>query len=254
MHHKAKEHLPYKRVEHIGDATLYLGDCLDILPEIGRVDCVVTSPPYNLVKEWSGGGPNSNQKALESRLEDWYFDEMPEEEYQEWQKTVIQLCLDVCNGSIFYNHKVRYALKRRNCIYHPLDWLREFPIYREIIWDRCGATGNNLSYIPSDERIYQIGKPKTWNKGPGLTTIWRIPPSDNEGHVCTFPKQMVSKCVAPTTNEGDTVLDPFMGSGTAGVVALQLGRKFIGIEINEQYFNQSCERIDQAQRQGRLFE
>jgi hypothetical protein len=95
-----------ERVE-IGDATLYLGDCLEILPGLDKVDAVVTSPPYNLVREWSGGGPNSNQKALEERFDHWYTDNMPEPEYQEWQRAVITACLEVCRGSIFYNHKVR---------------------------------------------------------------------------------------------------------------------------------------------------
>jgi len=238
----------------IGDATLYHGDCLEILPTLDRVDAVVTSPPYNLVKEWTSGGPNSNQKALETRLGNWYADNRPEDEYQAEQKRVVAMCIDRCRGSVYYNHKVRYALKRRGCIYHPLDWLREFPIQREIIWDRAGATGNNHSYIPADERIYVIGKPVTWNYSPGLTTVWRISPSPNVGHVCSFPLELVDKCIGPSTKEGDTVLDPYMGSGTTGIACAKLSRKFIGIEIEREYFDIACERIEAAYAQGRLFD
>ncbi|KKK47088.1 hypothetical protein LCGC14_3158710, partial [marine sediment metagenome] len=76
----------------IGDATLYHGDCLEILPTLPMVQAVVTSPPYNLVKEWTGGGPNSNQGALEARLEGWYDDSKPEDEYQAEQKKVVAMC------------------------------------------------------------------------------------------------------------------------------------------------------------------
>ena len=237
----------------IGDATLYHGDCLDILPTLDKVDAVVTSPPYNLVTEWIGGGPNSNQKSIEKRLDDWYDDSMEEDKYQEWQHEVIALCLDHCRGSVFYNHKVRYALKRRGRIYHPMEWLANFPIQREIIWDRVGATGNSHSYVPADERVYQIGKPIVWNYIPGSTTVWRIQPSRNDGHCCTFPEKLVERCIGPTTNVGHAVMDPFMGVGTTGIVSVRSGRKFIGIEIERKYFDIACERIDAAYAQGRLF-
>lgn len=238
----------------IGNATLYLGDCLEILPMLPKVDCVVTSPPYNLVREWSGGGPNSTMKSLEARYEEWYEDEMPEVEYQAWQKRVVRGLLERCTGSIFYNHKVRYALLRRGTIYHPLDWLREFPLWCEIIWDRTGGQGGNSSrYIVSDERIYQIGRPKVWNGALGLTTVWRIPPVSVNGYVCAFPEEIPRRCIASTTALGDIVLDPFLGSGTTGAAATQLGRKFIGIEIEPKYFDIACSRIENAQRQSKLF-
>ena len=168
--------------------TIYHGDCLEIMPQLESVDLVVTSPPYNLVREWSGGGPNSNLKRLEERYTEWYPDQMNEKQYQQWQRTVLKECIRLCGGSIFYNHKIRYAWKRRKEIYHPLDWIRDFPIWTEIIWDRCGAQGGNTPrFLIGDERIYQIQKPKTWNGCQGYSTIWRFPPETRFNHVCPFP-------------------------------------------------------------------
>lgn len=242
------------RVEQIGLATLYNADCRDVLPLIEGVDVVVTSPPYNLVKENSGGSTTTFH-SHEERYGKWYDDEIPEEEYQAQQREVVRLCLEKCNGSVFYNHKVRYAWSRRGAVYHPLDWLREFPLWCEIIWDRCGSNGSNTPrYAAQDERIYQLGRPKHFERC-GLSTIWRFPPEQSSaiGHVCAFPVELPRRCIATTTQPGDTAFDPYTGSGTTGVAAVQMGRKFIGCEIDPTYFELACRRIEDAQRQGSLF-
>ena len=71
-------------------------------------------------------------------------------------------------------------------------------------------------------------------------------------HPTQKPIQVMEWCLGFI--KGQTILDPFMGSGTTGVACMNLGRKFIGIEINEDYFNIACKRIDQAQRQGQIFQ
>lgn len=224
---------------------LHQGDCLEVMKGIpdGSVDIVITSPPYNLNKRASGGGSSKQDYS------GWYPDDMPEEEYQGWQKNVIRELLRVTKGSIFYNHRVRYAWHSRNKyrvpsrIYHPMQWLSDFPIWCEIIWDRRGTTGHaNRRCRMSDERIYQIGKPAKFND-MGYTTVWQIPPNKNEGHVCTFPPELVNRCILMGSDEGDVILDPFMGSGTTGVACKNLNRKFIGIELDESYFNIAKERI-----------
>src|SRR3990167_8337327 len=97
-----------------GSVRLYCADCLDVLPEMesGSVEVFVTSPPYNLVREWSGGGPNTSMAQLEQRFDRWYEDAMDEGEYQKWQRQCIDEMVRICSGSVFYNHKVRYAFKR----------------------------------------------------------------------------------------------------------------------------------------------
>ncbi len=200
------------------------------------VDITVTSPPYNLNKRASGGG-SSNRN-----YDGWYADDMPEEEYQLWQKECIREMVRITKGSVFYNHKVRYAWHSRNKyrvpsnIYHPMQWLCEFPIWCEIVWDRRATSGHaNRRCRMSDERIYQIGKPYKFND-MGYTTVWQIPPTKNVNHVCTFPEELVERCILQSTDEGDVVFDPFMGVGTAGVTANRMNRNFIGVEKDTEYF------------------
>lgn len=226
--------------------TIYNGDCLDMLPtmEAGSVDAVVTSPPYNLNKIASGGGSSKMSYA------GWYPDEMPERTYQARQVQVLDACSRVCRGSIFYNHRIRYAWHGRNLhrpltrIYHPMDWLRDFPIWCEIIWHRGSTTGHaNGRCRLADERIYQIGKPVVWNDD-GLTTVWKISPDANDGHPCSFPIDLPLRCIQAATNEGSTVLDPFAGSCTTGVACVRTGRRFIGIEIEARYCEIAAHRIE----------
>jgi len=246
------------RVE-IGDAVLYHGDCLEILPTLGEADWCVTSPPYNLNKAHHGSGTTASD-AMAEKYSRWYADDMPEAEYQEWQKSVVRLLVSRVQNSIFYNHRVRYAWHGRNenapasRIIHPLYWLSEFPIWCEIVWDRCGTSTPTFRYGQSHELIYQIGRPGLARrpKSLGMTDVWRIPPASGTGHVCAFPVELVNRCLV-ASEPGDSVIDPFMGSGTTGVACANLGRKFIGIEIERKYFDIACERIEAAYAQGRLF-
>lgn len=227
------------------DCWLINGDCLDAMALIdkGVITTTITSPPYNLNKKSSGGG------SSKQNYNGWYPDDLPEEEYQANQKLVIRKCLDITSGSVFYNHKIRYAWHSRNkyrhpmMSYHPIQWLSEFPLWCEIIWDRRATTGHSNGRCRiSDERIFQLGKPNIFNE-MGYSTVWPIFPSKNEGHVCSFPEELVERCILLSTNPGDTIFDPYMGSGTTGVVAKRLGRKFIGVEISPEYFELSKKRI-----------
>lgn len=240
------------RTETIGNAELILGDCREVLPTLPTVDAVVTSPPYNLVKEGSGGS-TTTLHSHERRYSKWYPDELPEGEYQEQQRALIAQLQAVCRGSIFYNHKVRYAIDRRGEVYHPRDWLSDFVLWCEIVWDRGGYVTTNVPrYGLQDERIYQIGRPAVWNGSP-YGNVWRIPPDKGSGHVCAFPVELARRCILPSTDEGHTVLDPYAGSGTVGVACAQTGRKFIGCEIDPGSFEIALRRIEKAYEQPSLF-
>jgi len=157
--------------------------------------------------------------------------------------------LRICKGAVFYNHKVRYAIKRRGAVYHPVDLLRGFPLWCEIIWKRSMCGQNVPRFNAVDERIYQLQRPVVWNEC-GYTTVWEIDQErDRNGHPCPFPVEIPSRCIRSTTNPGNIVLDCFVGSGTTCVAAKQLGRKFCGIEINPDY----CKIAEDRLRQTELF-
>ena len=251
------------RVEVIGDAQLYLGDCREILPTLadGAANWCVTSPPYNLHKEHhtSPNAATETNAAMSAKYADWYADDLEESEYQAGQKALLTELARVCTDSVFYNHRIRYAWHARNkaaptCkVYHPMHWLADFPIWCEVIWDRCGGSTPTGRYQQGHELVYQIGKPRRVQKSLGMMDVWRIPPDSGSGHVCAFPPRLVENCLAPHALAGETVIDPYMGSGTVGVVAGSLGLKFIGIEIEPRYFDMACRRIEDAQRQERMF-
>jgi len=231
---------------------IYKGDCLDVLQSLEKnsAEICVTSPPYNLCKRYTDYSTSKTSAAMSKKFSNWYDDDLPEWEYQGKQQSVIHQLIRVCKSSIFYNHKIRFAWHSRNLyrnetnIFHPMQWLSKFPIWSEIIWDRCGIGNPSSRYHTQDERIYQIKKPRKWDNKKGLTNIWRISPTKNKNHVCSFPEKLVENCIEPTTDEKDVIIDPYIGAGTTAITAIKKGRKFIGIENNEEYFQVACENIN----------
>ena len=241
-----------------GGITIYHGDCLEVLPTLTDAACVVTSPPYNQLGSRIPSKPSGIWKDMGRGFTDTitelgYGDDMPECEYQEWQRSVaVALGIAVrAGGSFFYNHKLRY---RDGVILHPVELARTFTGWRlqqELVWSRPGSmTFNARMFAPSDERVLWLvrdGAKHTWNQeSVGHLTVWRIPPAvEIEGHPCPFPVSLAVRCIAATTASGETVLDPFMGSGTTLRAAKDLGRKAIGIEIEERYCEIAAKRLSQ---------
>lgn len=111
-------------------------------------------------------------------------------------------------------------------------------------------TLNARMFAPSDERILWFVRDSLrwkWNKDAvGYMTVWTITYTQNKPHPCSFPDELPRRCIVATTDPGDLVLDPFAGSGTTLVVARQLGRRAIGIEIEERYCEIAAQRLAQA--------
>jgi len=101
---------------------------------------------------------------------------------------------------------------------------------------------------------HRKGGKLAWHSDSAISNIQKIQPPIKRQHPNEKPVSLVERFVKNCTNKDGTILDPFMGSGTTGVACMNLGRKFIGIEIEKKYFDIACERIDQAQRQMRLCE
>lgn len=214
------------RVERIGDATLYLGDCRDILPTLGKVDAVVTDPPYGIAH-------SSNHGAS-------------------WAGTQI-----ANDGDVAARDAALAAVKAPSAIVFG-SWKRAKPAgtHTVLIWDKGDAAGMgdlSIPWKPNHEEIYVIGKGFAGHRGPGVlrhtNIIWE---SLGREHPHAKPVSLMVDLVGKVI--GRTILDPFMGSGTTGVACVQLGRSFIGCEISPAYFDIACRRIEEAYRQPRLFD
>jgi len=210
-------------IVRIGDATLYLGNCLEIQSELNRVDAVITDPPYGVsYKSPSGKGQyeRGDYAVLDGDIEP--FDPTP------W--------LDYPEVVMFGVNHFADKLPVSAC------WL---------VWDkRDGMTSNNNSDC-------ELAWKRTGGSARLIRHMWNGMLKDSErNHRRVHPTQkpvVVMEWVIDLCDNPQTILDPYMGSGTTGVAAANLGRKFIGIEINDNYFNIACERIEAAYAQGRLF-
>ena len=198
----------------IGNATLYLGDCREILPTLPKVDAVITDPPYGIGANKQSLG--SGKKQFE-RGGDW--DAKPPE-ITDWLKVGVKVCF--WGGNYFSDQ-----LAPSN------DWL---------IWHKVN---DGLSFSECEMAWTNFGK-----QTRHISHHWS---GEEKVHPTMKPLAVMKWCIGQAGNP-KTILDPFMGSGTTGVAAMQLGRKFIGIEIEPKYFDIACERIENAQRQTNLFE
>jgi len=225
------------------------GDCLEVMKDIPdkSVDLVLTSPPYNLGNFEKGSFYGGIERTLTYKT---YSDNRDEDNYIKWQRDILTECRRLIKdtGVIFYNHKPRILNgewnNRRNLI--------PFPIRQEIIWDRAGMTNFSGSFFANNtERLFIIAgnKWKVNRKYVGMGEVWRIIPEVNTEHPAPFPYELANKVISSSSKETDTILDPFLGSGTTAVAAKQLGRNFIGIEINPDY----CKIAEDRLRQTELF-
>ena len=205
------------RVERIGDATLYLGDCLEILPTLGKVDAVVTDPPYGIGMD---GG-----KVGRAEYEKMEWD-------QKRPSGVVWAMMNARHRIIWGGNYFADQLPPRG------KWF---------VWDKK----NDPTTFADCELA--------WTDLDGATRIFRWLWSgpyqerrEERWHPTQKPLALMRWCLEQVP-DAQTILDPFMGSGTTGVACAKMGRKFIGIEIEERYFDIACKRIDEAYRQADLF-
>jgi site-specific DNA-methyltransferase (adenine-specific)/modification methylase len=212
-------------VRVIGDATLYLGDCLDILPTLPRVDAVITDPPYGI-------GESSKKVASRGKLAapkdygDFDWDKSPPE------KSLIDAIRNASTWQAFFGGNY-FELPPTSC------WL---------VWDKLNGDNDfadcELAWTNWPKAVRRIQW--RWN---GMIRQG----NEERSHPTQKPLAVMSWVIG-LCPKADIILDPFMGSGTTGVAAAQMGRKFIGIEQEPKYFDIACERIERAYAQGTLFD
>ena len=185
------------------------------------VDLFVTSPPYNL-KNSTGNGMKDGRggKWQKAALQNGYAkhdDNMPYEEYCEWQRNCLSEMMRLLknDGAIFYNHKWRVQnglLQDRNEI------VKNFPVRQIIIWKRSGGINFNAGYfLPTYEVIYLIAKPK-FRLSEGANRygdVWEIKQERNNPHPAPFPIALSDRIISSTN--AALVVDPFAGSGTVAI-------------------------------------
>jgi len=243
---------------------IYNEDCLVGMKQItdGSVDLVVTSPPYNVGLEYNE-----------------YNDKKPYNEYLFWIKQVFYECFRILgkdgrmcvnigdgkNGSMPTHSDFIQICKEMG-----------FTVLTTIIWNK-NTTSNRFAWgsfmspsAPSFPRCFEyilvfrksdklIRKGKStiskenfisWSNGMWSFNCERL---KEVGHPAAFPIELPKRCIELFCYEGDIVLDPFMGSGTTAIACIRENRRFIGFEINEEYYNIATKRIQQEQSQLKLF-
>ena len=224
------DHEDTVRIETIGNATLYLGDCRDILPTLPKVDAVITDPPYGVELGKSG------KRDFYTTFKDT----------EEW-----------LNAEIIPRFMVAKELASR-CAVTPGNrnaWNYPKPDDWGIWYNPAGTGCGRWGFILAHMVMFYGRDPHARKPGWMASSVEGRcgMESDIKGkHPCPKPESFMRWMVGKASLPDETVLDPFMGSGTTGVACMNLGRRFIGIEIEHKYFDIACRRIEDAQRQGRL--
>ena len=240
---------PWKRKEVIGNATLYLGDCLEILPMLPKVDAVITDPPYEIRNKFG------ESDLYGTRRMEFHFDETGVTD-----KVVIpamRLSLTLAQSFHCFCDPEQYAglaATARALGFTPKP-------FAEI--KACPPPPMPGNWWPSGFELAMYGYKSGAYFGDLSAKRVNLLTADSYRHgirvaeKADHPTQkwlpMMTYLVSTIVPVGGASIDPFMGSGTTGVACMNLGRKFIGIEIEPKYFDIACERIDNAQRQERLF-
>jgi len=206
----------------IGDCQLYLGCSRDILPTLGKVDAVVTDPPYGIGAS-SKKFINGTSKTNKDYYADVCWDTAPP------PKELLDLIMSCSDEQIIWGGNY-FNLPPNRCF---------------LVWDK---TIHGNSYADCEY---------AWTS---LDKVARIKPinmveanMDGRVHPTQKPLKLIKWCIEQLPDGCNTILDPFMGSGTTGVACAKMGRKFIGIEIEPKYFDIACKRIEDAYKQPDMF-
>jgi DNA modification methylase len=208
---------------------------MDVLPTLGKVDAVVTDPPYGVnlgVDNDMRGGTHGLAKLAYERYSDTL------ENFRTTVVPAVEAALDIANrGAVFCTFNL-HELRKPDAIggvYLP------------------AAKGRHCWGYASFCPVCFYGVAPGLNKGSRPSAIWSSEISEPNGHPCPKPLGWMRWLINHASVPDETILDPFMGSGTTGVACAKLGRKFIGIEIEPKYFDIACKRIEEAYRQPDFF-
>jgi DNA modification methylase len=257
-----------QRTEIIGDCTLHLADCFDVMAimDSASIDFIFTDPPF---------GHNNNNGDLIANRERALGRVRPGVEYAprpisndgvevndyipkafaEFNRLLVApgACCCCCGGGGPDPQFAKWSL-----------WLDEAIGFKQmVVWDK-GPMGMGWHYRRSYEVVLvgqKPGAPCRWYDEtraveniirPGHRGVKKIIPTANQ-HPTQKPVTLSSFFINLHSRDGDLVFDPFMGSGSTALSCVQLNRRFVGVELDPQFFDMACERVHAATRQGKLF-
>ena len=233
----------------IGDCTLYEGDCLAVLPTLGKVDAVVTDPPYEAhMHETKSGcrGIRSDGYASPAPLDFASIGDVRESVMPILTEMTEGWLLAFCTpeGIAAWRDEIEKSARyKRACFWIKPDSAPQF-----------NGQGPAFAVEPFVTAWCGSGHSR-WNGG-GRRNHFIHPtnqPSRHGDHPTEKPLSLMLELIEFFTNFDETVCDPFMGSGTTGVACAKLGRKFFGVELQGKYFDIACKRIEDAYKQGDFF-
>jgi DNA modification methylase len=211
--------------EVIGDATLYLGDCIDLLSEIGPFDALVTDPPYGIGESGAKSASRSNLAPADKYTHLSWDDSTADKE--------IELARTLTKYQIIFGGNY-YHLPPTKCwlVWNKLNGANDFADC-ELAWTNLNKAVRKIDYM--------------WH---GMI---RMEKDIERTHPTQKPVGVMNFCLDQLPDDAELIVDPFMGSGTTGVACMERQKTFIGIEREEEYFQVACERIYNATKQELLF-
>src|SRR5699024_694017 len=244
---------------------IYNMDCLEGMKMIedDSINLVFTSPPYNMNLRVRNGEYCSRQITKEfSTKYEGFSDNLPMDDYFEFNKNIIEELLRVSN-LVFYNVQFLTGNKRAlfKIIGHFSDYLKEF-----IVWDKTTAQPamqdkvlnsqfEVILVFDKNNSIVRQFKGGNFDRGT-LSNLWRIKRGGKvfKNHGAVFPIELAEKLIKNFSKEGDTILDPFIGTGTTAIASYHNKRKYIGFELNEEYYKLATKRIEDETAQTNIFD
>jgi site-specific DNA-methyltransferase (adenine-specific) len=243
--------------EVIGNATLYLGDSLEIIPTLPEIDALITDPPYSSGGQFRGDRTQKTSlkyvqtDSIATNRDEFAGDNRDQRAFLAWMTMWMGRTLQIAKpGAVC-------------CIF--TDW-RQLPtmtdavqcggwVWRNLVtWWKPGVRMQRGRFSSSAEYVIygSHGIPIEGERSP--QNVLSFPPvgGEEKEHIAEKPAALLEALISITMPDA-VILDPFMGSGTTGVACMNMGRKFIGIEIGETHFQRACERVANAQRQEKLF-
>lgn len=279
-----------QKTPEYGDVEILLGDNRDILPQLetGSIQCCVTSPPYWGLRDYDHseqlGAESSPEEYVENLVE--IFREVRRvlaDDGTFWLNVGDGYARNGGTGNCGPNAQVgntKKLIQRRNCTVPDcwglkdrdlmgLPWRVAFALQTDgwllrskITWVKKAPMPESVKNRPSNatEEVFLFSKTPNYyydnqavreETGANLKNYWLLgPDSSGTPHPAAFPKELARRCILLGTRPGDLVLDPFSGSGTTGMVAVELNRNAVLIELNEEYVSRSKTRVDAVTQQA----